>query len=80
MVHGRSHIVDTKRRNDISLLNFKNIVAKALIGRYSNSKRSMGKIPVGQAGKNLMNYHPQISPNLHAQMTGGANDIPLLQE
>ena len=80
MVHGRSHIVDTKRRNDISLLNFKNIVAQALIGRYSSCKRSMGKIPEGQAGKNLMNHHPQRSPNLHAQVTGGANDIPLLQE
>ena len=55
-------------------------MAKALIGRYSSCKRSMGKIPEGQAGKNLMNHHPQRSPNLHAEVTGGANDIPLLQE
>ena len=40
----------------------------------------MGKIAVGQASKNLMNHHPQKSPNLHAQVAGGANDIPLLQE
>lgn len=55
-------------------------MVKALTGRYSNRKRSMGKTPVGQADKNLMNHHPQRSPNLHAEMTGGANDIPLLQE
>ena len=40
----------------------------------------MGKTPVDQAGKNVMNNHPQRSLNLHAQVTGGANDITLLQE
>ena len=34
-----SHTVYMKQDNDISLLNFKIIVAKALIGRYSNHKR-----------------------------------------
>ena len=34
-----SHIVYTKTGNNISLLNFENVVEKALIGRYSNRKR-----------------------------------------
>ena len=34
-----SHIVYMKHGNDISLLNFKIVVAKSLIGRYSNGKR-----------------------------------------
>ena len=34
-----SHIVYTKLGNDISLLNFKIVEAKALVGRYSNCKR-----------------------------------------
>ena len=34
-----SHIVYTKLGNDISLLNFKIVVEKALIGRYSHCKK-----------------------------------------
>ena len=34
-----SHTVYTKRDNDISLMNFKIVAAKALIGRYSNRKK-----------------------------------------
>ena len=36
---GKSHIVYTKLEDDISLLNFKIVVAKTLVGRYSNRKR-----------------------------------------
>ena len=39
-----SHNVNAKLGNDISLQNFKTGVGKALIGRYSNSKRSFPTI------------------------------------
>ena len=48
-----SHIGHTVLGNEISLLNFKIIVAKALIGRYSNCKRSF---PISAQSKNLMNH------------------------
>ena len=35
----KSHVVCTTLGNDISLLNFKILVAKSLIGRYNNCKR-----------------------------------------
>ena len=40
VTHVNSHIVYMKLGDDISLLNFKIIVAKVLIGRYSNHNRS----------------------------------------
>ena len=40
VTHVNSQIVYIKLDDDISLLNFKIAVAKALIGRYSNRKRS----------------------------------------
>ena len=40
VTHVNSHIVYMTLGDDISLLNFKIVVAKALIGRYSNRNRS----------------------------------------
>ena len=43
-----SHTVYIKRDNDISLLNFKTVVIKAFIGRYSNRERLY---PISKPGK-----------------------------
>ena len=40
VTHLNSHTVSMKLGNDISLLNFKTVAVKALIGRYSNRNRS----------------------------------------
>ena len=40
VTHVNSHAVSMKLGNDISLLNFKIVVGKAVIGRYSNRYRS----------------------------------------
>ena len=40
VTHVKNHIVSMKLGDDISLPNFKIVVAKALIGRYSNCNRS----------------------------------------
>ena len=49
--HVDSHIVYMEVGDIISLLNFKIVVAKALIGKYSDCKRL-----VCQTNKNLMNH------------------------
>ena len=46
VAHINSHIVYMKLGNDMSLLNFKNVVAKALTGRYNNRIRGNSP-PVG---------------------------------
>ena len=65
--------------DDLSLLNFKIVVANPLIGRYSNCNRSFSKL--GQASVSLMN-HPwsETSRNPHARVPVEANEISLLQE
>ena len=69
-----SHTVYTKRGNDISLLNFKIAVAKALIGRYSNRKRLF---PTSRP--NLQKSREPSMPIEHARVPGEANEMPLLQ-
>ena len=51
-----SHIVYTKLVNSISLLNFKIVAAKALIGRNSNRNRSL---PTSRPGK-TKSYEPSM--------------------
>ena len=60
----KSHIVYTELGNDISLLNFKIVVTKALIDKYSHCNRFP---PVGQGCKNFMNHPcPESSQPTHS--------------
>ena len=65
-----SHIVYAKLGNDISLLIFKVVLAKFLIGRYSNRKRFFATSRI----------QAQKSKNPHPRVPGQMNEIPLLQE
>ena len=73
-----SHIVYTKLGNDISLLNFKIVEAKALLADTVIVRDC--STPVGQANKNLMNHQYLETPNPHGRFPEEANEIPLLQE
>ena len=53
-----SYIVYTKLGNSISLLDFKIVVAKSLIGRYSNRQRSF---PLSRTNKEIPTHMPEFN-------------------
>ena len=73
-----SHIVYTKLGNDISLLNFKIFVAKALIRRCSNRKR-LFLTSRSSKQKSHEPHMPREVPT-HLRVPVEVNEMPLLQE
>ena len=60
----KNHIAYMKLGNYISLLNFKTVVAEALISRYNNSKRSF---PISRSNKRKF-YKPSMPKEVSIYM------------